>query len=276
MCRVVLMIAVLLPTHAISQDKNYVDVSGVTGSATLTDNKTLADVQQEALKEAKVKALRKAGISENITKNQILITEQSDNEFRQSFNEISQVELDGAITDWEIIEQSKKIDLNDDLIVKITINARVIKYKSRNDPSFNAKLEGFSAVYEVGEPVKFSIRPTKNAYMTIFNFSEDYAQVIYPLNFHQNSYLLKGHTYHAPFTEDLSNYKAELAHDKTMESNRLVVVLTREKINFNWSNEISGNLAKETKTSMKQVLSWINRIEPKNRQVFYRSYIVKR
>jgi len=259
--------------NGLAQEENIVKVSGVKGKAVLPDNKTLEEAKQEALKNAKTQALREAGISEKIRKNQMLVTDQTDQELQQSFNEISQIEVGGAIVNYSVTNTDKSIGEYDNVKITIEIDARVKKYKTGPDPSFDGQIEGMASVYKKDEPLGFSITPTQDAYLTIFNLGEEEYQIIYPLRTHPDTMLQQGTTYHSPFSEEMLPYKADISDDKQMENNRLVIVLTKQNIPYTWSSQ--GKYDLETKTSLKQVLSWINRIEPSKRRVYFYPYTVK-
>ncbi len=263
----------LITSNGLAQEENIVKVSGVKGEAVLTDKKTLKEAKQEALKNAKTQALREAGISEKIRKNQMLVTDQSDQELQQSFNEISQIEIGGAIVNYKVTNTEKTIGEHENVKITVVINAEVKKYKTGPDPSFDAQIEGLSSVYEEDEPLDFSITPTQDAYLTIFNLGEEQYQIIYPTRKHPDTMLQQGTTYHSPFSDEIQPYGVEIDSKEQMENNRLVIVLTKQNIPYTWTSKGENDL--ETKTSLKQVLSWINRIEPNKRRVYYKPYTVK-
>src|SRR6056297_2713214 len=119
-----------------------IKVKGIEGSYIISQDITPKQAKEKALEEAKKNALREAGISENISSTNVLATDADKEDMEQVFNEFSSVEINGKVIDWEIISEEKYEDQYGNFVVKVVINADVVKYRKEQDKSFRFKVEG--------------------------------------------------------------------------------------------------------------------------------------
>ncbi len=246
--------------------QKIVNVSGVKGMAYISGDISPNQAKEIALKEAKINALKAAGIGENIKSYQLLFTSQEKNDYSQFFNSDIQSEIQGAVESFYIVNEAtvKKSDF--ELYVEITIDAAVIKYETKPDITFDANIEDLKAVYNNHDNLSFSLNTSQNCYLTIFNLSDTEAILMFPNAYEKQTSLQANKTYKFP----LGNVDYELETNfKDKESNRLIFVFTKSEIPF-------IKMDKDQVTTNDAIFSWIFSITPDQRKVEYHSlFIVK-
>ena len=246
--------------------QKIVKVSGVKGIAYITGNISPNEAKALAVNDAKINALKAAGISENIKSYQLLFTSQEKNDYSQFFNSDIQSEIQGAVESFSIVNEAtvKKSDF--ELYMQITIDAVVIKYETKPDVTFDANIEGLKAVYNNHDNLSFSLSTTQNCYLTVFNINDLEATLMFPNAYEKNNSLVAKQSYKFP----LGNVDYELETNlKDKESNRLIFVFTKIEIPF-------IKMDKDQVTTSEAIFSWIYSMMPDQRKVNYHSlFIVK-
>lgn len=262
MKRVYSLIVLLSFLKIASQETKNVSIRG---SAYISGKVSPDEARKEALNDTKLNALRVAGISEQVSTYNLLFSAQNNNDFKQFFNSSTQSELQGAIKTYSITSE-KTIQKNENEL-EIKINAEVIKYKTQKDPSFDVKIEGINGVYTSGQKLNFGINCTKNCFVTIFNIVDGKAcLVLCPQKSKPVFELGANKKYNFPIDFDKEN-DYELETDKQKESNQIICVFTKTKIDFIQADK-DGN------TDFETMLTWIYNIPPDQRKVDYQSFFI--
>ena len=97
-------------SEALARDKRQVD--NVTAKVYMQSNENLKEVKERAFQKAKVKALRKAGISEGISAWKMQYTQQKGDKVKQSFVESISSEMNGDILSYDTVEQGKHLEVD--------------------------------------------------------------------------------------------------------------------------------------------------------------------
>ncbi|OGU41408.1 MAG: hypothetical protein A2X61_13150 [Ignavibacteria bacterium GWB2_35_12] len=255
--------------------KEIIEVKNVKGFCEIK-NISPEEAKSRAIIEAEKEALRKAKITEQISVSGILITNQDDQNFYQIFNEISTVEINGAIFDYDVVNEVKYIDKNDNWICEVEIDAKVIKYNTKKDPSFNFKVDGIKKIYQDGDVLNFSIEPSQNGYLKIFNFNDSNCILLYPfqnkidtfLNDEEEHLFKKNQLCNFPVKEFIGNNRNETGYTLEVlsedENNYIVIVFTKQYLPF------------IENVNIKNILKWIYSIPPDQREVKYFQFIIKK
>jgi len=239
-----------------------IQVKNATGSCIIA-NISPEKAKEEALFNAKVDALRKAGIPENVLAN---VTKMG-----EFFLETSTAEIGGGVIGYDIVDEDIKIvtpegERSKILIVEIIINANVIKYDKEKDPSFQLQVQGIKKVYGNNETLTFSVTPYQNGYLRIFFFDEDgLGEQIYPdKKLEPNELFLHDETINFP-KNDQYYYVLKLT-DKTKpkEINRMLFIFLKDNIHYT-----------ENKATMHSVLNWAAKISPDRRTQEFREFIIE-
>lgn len=263
------IILILFTQATFSQQKIKIRASGSCTSAELSVKET----KFKAVEDAKENALRKAGISENITFTSILRTCQTGNNLKQIFDEFLSSEIHGEVMLDTIISEKLKIINSRNFIYEVEIEATVYRYESTKDPEFTYKIEGINASYSVNDYLKFSFTPNKDGYLKIFNVTDDsIVSILYPNINNQIPYLsdvegvkfIKYHKVKFPMHPAYEKgYSLKLGVGKSDEMNYLLFVFTKKNIPFN------------EKVSLHNVLKWIYSMSPDEREISYFELIIK-
>jgi len=213
------------------------------------------EARQRAIEEAKKEALRRAGIEERIRATEALSTIDSKEQFQQMYSSFSSVELNGAITRFDVVkDEIIKENIDGQLYATITINATVKKYTTKPDPEFKFEVRGLRNGYRNGELITFSVNPNKEGYLKIFvvDNNVDAAQ-LFPNYLEPNRKMNTKENVSFP-TSNIQ-YTAKKTTKERHEHNLWVFVYTKSDIPF------------YSEVTYQSVLDWINKIEPYDREV---------
>lgn len=231
-----------------------INVNNAIGSYIGNDNETPNIVKEKALNNAKINALSKAGIAEDISSYNLLYQQDKNGDFQQIFDSQFQSEIRGAIQSYEIINEKRGANEFGNLFIEITINAKVIKYNKKSDPTFTSKINGIKSVYNHGDKLEFNLIVSQDFYLTIFYFNDEESGLIYP-NSQEDSKLFIADEVHS-FPTKRADYFLEI--EKKEETNRLIFVFTKEDYKFITQNS-------ERLASKDEIFEWIYSISPDRR-----------
>lgn len=256
----------LYVSPVISQD--IIEVKGIVGEAPIVGRISEDEARKQALNSAKVEALRKAGVGENIQTYENLFRSELNNDFTEFFSSDIQTELRGAIQSYEIVSHRRKVDPVTNLfMVEVTIDAAVILYKSSPDPTFNVKVEGIKAIYGEGELLTFSLQATQACYLHVFSITDNYTCLLYPNMLEKFQEIKPNQRMEFPFGNlDYLLFKS----GKGIDNNRMVFVFTKKPIQF-----LKHSGGEEQLTASETIFSWIYSIMPEERMVDYHAFTVR-
>lgn len=236
-----------------------IKVENIKGSAFVSGDVSPNQAKALALNEAKINALKKAGIDEQINTYQILFSSQLKNDYSQFFSSDIQSEMQGAVKSYKLMSERLYCKSEQEIICDVEIDATVIKYDTRPDVSFSANIEGIKAAYNNGENLTFSLKVTKDCFLTIFNITDKEATLLYPNEYEKQAELKKMDSYRFP----MAKIDYSLGNEtKKQETNRLIFVFTKTQIPF-------IKMDKQQVTSHEEIFSWIYSIPPDQRKVEY-------
>jgi hypothetical protein len=246
--------------------QKQVKVSGIKGTAFISGDVSPNQAKLIALNDAKINALKAAGIGENIKSYQLLFSSQEKNEFSQFFSSDIQSEIQGAVSSYEITNQATVKKSDEVLNIEITIDASVIKYETKPDNTFDAYIEGLKAVYNNHDKLTFTVKTTQDCYLTIFNITDVDATLMYPNNYEKQNSFNSIKVYHFPLGQVDYALETDL---KEKESNRLIFVFTKTAVPF-------IKMDKDQVTTNEAIFNWIYSIMPDQRKVEYRSLVIQK
>lgn len=272
MCRhrcILLLFASSLVMVSYAQETKKIISKGIS----ITRDISPLEAKFRAIEDAKINALKKAGISEEISLSNFLHTTQVNNNFNQSFNEISTSEINGAITIDTILSESRKFDEYNNMIIEVEILSNVYKYSSKSDPDFTFKVENIRDVYYSGEYLKFNFTPTRDGYLKVFNIADDNAFVLYPYENEEVQYLSDEKARLFKANKEVlfpvhpaykKGYKIHINENKKEEINLLIFFYTKTVTPF------------YKRKNYKDILQYIYEIPPEKRSISYINVLIKR
>ena len=236
-----------------------IDVKKIKGSSIISGDVSPNAAKIQALNDAKINALKAAGIDEKINSYQLLSTSTVKNDYSQFFSSDIQSEMQGAVKSYSMLSQNVYCKNENEIVCDVVIDAAVIKYDSKPDVSFDVNIEGIKGVYNNGDNLFFSVKTTKDSYLHIFNITDMQAGLLFPNQYEKQNKISKDQTVKFPMAE--INYG--LGNDlKKQETNRLIFVFTKTSIPF-------IKIDKEQVTASEQIFSWIYSIAPDQRKIEY-------
>lgn len=234
-------------------------IKNVTGTSVIS-NITPEEALEKAINSAKIKALREAGIPEIVHETNLLSTTEINEKFDQIFSSISSVEISGKVLDYEITDTTNYVNEFGNFVLKVTLNAEVIRYRSVSDKEFRFKIDGIKSVYQDNSKLSFTLHPYKEGYMHIFLFiGTKEALLVFPNKYEKNNCLKPDTDYNFPLNPSI---EYELYCDKDSEINHLAFVFTKKDIPFN------------VEPGYKSVIKWIFSIEPSERNIIHKSLTI--
>lgn len=254
----------LLPISISAQ--KIVNIKQVKGISIINDNLSYKEAKLEALNDAKINALKQAGVIENINSYQVLMSTQGNKDFSQFFSSGILTDLQGAVSKYVITKDyyyNKKSE--NELTVEVEISAEVILYDSKADPEFEIKLEGLKGIYLNKENLEFTITPTIDCYLKVFNWNQGDANMIYPNSYESSIKLEKGKKISFPILK--MNYLLK-ADDNMDEKSKLLFVFTKKELAFININE-NGSI------SLDNLFNWLSLIPLDQKKVFSKSILIQ-
>ena len=277
MRNVICLILVLFFQTGITSAQKILNFNGIKGEYIVDSNAdiSLKAAYEKAVNEAKMEALRKAGVTENVSSSDIMTSSESGKGFKEEMNSFVSVEINGAVLNDSIVEKRSFTNQFGNLVVQVLINVDVIKYESRSDVSFDFKVEGVKEYYENGDLMNFAFLPYSEGYLKIFNVNDSESFVVFPfsstdypfLNDTIDRFFKPNVGIHFPVNKLMGDPKTKqvgysLSTDAPREHNYLIFVYTKENVPF------QGNL------NYKSVLNWIYRIAPDKRKVQFFDFVI--
>jgi len=237
-----------------------IQVKNVVGTCIIA-NITPEKAKEIALFNAKIEALKLAGIPENVLAE---ITQMG-----EIFLETSNVEIGGGVTGYDIVSEDINIiqeGRSKVMVAEVVINANVIKYNKEKDLSFQIQVQGIKSAYRDKETLSFAVTPFQNGFLRIFLFEEDgTGEQLYPdkdlepdMLFSQNGTIrfpVNNHYYYVLEKTDKTKIK---------ETNRILFVFLKDNVRFT-----------ENHITWQSVSNWTAKISPDRRTQLFREFTIE-
>lgn len=263
---VIVMLTAFTFNFSIAQE--VINVTGAKGSGIIAGSITPAQAKQEALNQAKVEALRLAGVTENLQSYQSLFKSEINNDFSEFFSSDVQAELQGAVKNYTIVKEENKVN-GSVFSIEITIDATVVLYDAKPDPTFSIRVNGIKGIYDNGEELKFSVFATQDCYLHIFNITDYDSFLLYPNPHEEQKVITASKNVEFPFGH--VNYWLEKnPKAKGVEMNRVVFVFTKQPVKF-----LNFTLKDDQVTSNEAIFSWIYSLMPDQRKVDFQVFTIR-
>ncbi len=217
---------VCVPFLVSGQEKN---VENVKGEWVISNDITPSKARENALNQAKVEALRTAGVPENIFESTLQYRSENPKESNEKFESLVSNSITGEVVDYKIIKEQKRINEFNNWIYEVWINATVILHKNAKDPGFELDVKNLRENYSSPDKLGFEIRPKKDGYLTIFILSESGGIQLYPNKLERSEKFTGQKDYDFPRSKALDY---EVSTDLDFEINYLLFFFTKQEIAF--------------------------------------------
>lgn len=253
-----------------AQAQQTISVQGARGTAYITGDISANQAFHQALNQAKINALSLAGISEHISSYAALLSSQLNNDFSEFFSGEIMSEIQGAVRKHTLVKQEKTIDPETSIIkLSVEIDAEVIRYETRPDPAFDAIVKGIKPVYSHGETLSFTVESTQNAFLHIFNITDNESFLLFPNVIEKDNKILARQE--RSFPSDKIEYYLETTKQNP-ETNRLVFVFTKQPLAYLRVDVQEYDQVVEND----HIFTWIYSISPDQRLIVPVSFVIRK
>lgn len=230
-------------------------IKEIAGTAVGGGTQTPEQVKQKAINAAKVEALKKAGVAENISSYTDYFRSETEDKMEELFTSDILSNINGTVKDVVVLESKPSFTPEGQIKCDVKISCTVVKYKTTKDMGFTANFDGIKNIYREGEGLEFSVKPHKNCYIRAFWFTSE-SFILLP-NQVEKSQLLSAQTnYEFPNKKLIESYEVTIENaNANRETNRLVIVLLKEDLYY--TGEIK----------YKPITDWIMSIPPDERLI---------
>lgn len=235
-----------------------IKLENISGEAIGGEAESLLEVKQRAVNNAKINALKEAGISENIKTYTDYFQSETDEEYEELFASNIFTNIQGSVTEVEITNTRRSFTEDGMLKVEVIINCTVLKYLTEDDLTFNYWVDGIKPNYNHNDLLEFSFKPASDGFLKAFIFTKTEAYQLFPNSLEKSRLLVKDNEYKFPLGR--VNYRLETA--KRSEMHRIVYVFMKEDIPYTHS------------VNYKQIFDWIFSIPPDQREIKSFSFTV--
>tara|TARA_B100001250_G_C19755700_1_gene769977 strand:+ start:33 stop:848 length:816 start_codon:yes stop_codon:yes gene_type:complete len=239
------------------------------------NNESFDLAYKKGIQEAKVEALRKAGVKENIKSFSRLYTSEDNTGFNEIFQSDILTDLSGRIIEWDVSDPMKTCNDNISYIT-FEVDAKVKKYKQERDQKFVATISPEPKDFYMDEAnIEFRLMPFEDCFVKIFYISETSEQLMYPLKNtdpeKEKKYLLNKKWVKEKFHP--IDWMTVAKDREENEKGQIVIVLTKKDIPFdNVTEDDDGWLSV---TNSEDIFKWILNIERHERMEYHYSFFIK-
>lgn len=236
------------------QRDKTIELENIQGQAIGGINTAPIEVIERAIKNAKINALTKAGIHEEINTYQNLFRSETAEEYEEVFMSDVFTNISGVVQSVIVKDTVARFDpTNYGLKVTVITDATVIKYATKEDRTFDAWVKGIKSVYPSSSLATFELKPTQDCYVRAFLIArEQESYQLFP-NEYEKDFMLKANQVQKFPTLSYLDY--ELTTKMEKEPHRIIIVMVKEQIPYT------------SEVAYKPILDWIFSIPPEKRIV---------
>jgi hypothetical protein len=159
------VIFLLLNSSLYAQEKvKEISLKNIKGIAVGSNTESIDQVIKRAVSEAKIEALKQAGIEENIASFTNYFQSENNNTYEELFTSDILSDIRGAVKHVEIIKTEKTFNEFGNLEIEVIINCTVVKYISEKDITFDVWVDGVGLFYANESKLLFKIKSSKHIY----------------------------------------------------------------------------------------------------------------
>ncbi len=240
-----------------------------------------------AIKRAQAEAVRQV-VGTDVQAEQVNSSVQSGEERVERFSQIVRTGASGRVINSEVLTD-ETVERAGNLFYKIRLQATVVPEQGQSDPSFDVgvSLNEKDRVYlDRGRRTKSQelvarFRPSKDAYLTVFNVTPDTIRVVWPNSRLPDTFVSADSTAEFP-PPDMRRlglrWRVQVPEGKQEVTERIVVVATKKKIPFQPvpNYDVTEGRLKTAGATIEALNRWLVGIPLNQRTVTTATYTVKR
>ena len=255
----VLLMAILVPAIAFGQAKKKVE--HVKGQWVVSNDITLLQARENALQQAKVEALRQAGVPEIISESNLKYHSEKPDQMKELFESLASVAISGEVSAYTIVKEEKKLNEYNNIVYDVWIDATVVVHQGVKDHGFSMEVKGVRDRYSSPDQLTFDIAPWKEGYLTAFILSEKESAQLFPNETERQEKLAAQTKYHFPRSTAV---EYEVTSESPLEVNYLLLLYTKQEIPF----------MKEP--TQENILKFIAGIDPSQKSLKSYSFLIQK
>lgn len=218
---IITIVLILMGFSALqAQEKKIVEGMG---KVQISDDMSPAVARERALQEARLDALRKAGVAEYISETSALFQESNQEKMDQLFSSIINVETRGEVAEYTVVKEEKKTEYGQ-WFQEVVIEAVVYVHAEKPDPGFRADVKGVREIYYLNDNLTFDAYPYQDAYLRVFILTSTHADQLFPNEWEKQYRVTAGKSHSFP-SGGRVDYKMET--EKQKEVNYIFFLFTK-------------------------------------------------
>lgn len=212
-----------------------------------------------ALEAAKTEALRMANVEQEIKSTQAIHVTSTE----QLLSSFSTIELRGAVVEYDVVREDLLTQRDGLMYCRVVINAVVQKYRTKADPEFTLEIRGLSeSGYRQGQRITFEVMPHGDGYLHLFMVDPlRVVDRVFPSDLELERRFAADSAVLFPTTATVVYTASKGTQDK-MESNFLIVVMTKQNVKF------------KQDVTLDNLMGWVNSLEPDQRVVAVENILI--
>jgi len=254
-----LMICIAGITSTLGQQRKKVEQ--VKGEWVVSNDITPTQARENAINQAKIEALRLAGVPEIISESNVKYHSEKPEQMKELFESLATVAISGEISEFSIVKETKKLNEFGNIVYDVWIDATVVVHQSAKDQGFNMEVRGVREGYSSPDQLTFEVTPWKEGYLTAFILGEKESSQLYPNNSESQEKLSAQTVYTFPRSKAV---EYEISTENSMEINYLVLLYSKQEIPF----------MKEP--TQQNILKFIAGIDPAQKSLKSYSFLIKK
>ncbi len=242
-----------------AQEKKKVEQ--VIGEWEISNDITPTQAREKAINQAKVEALRQAGVPELISESNVLYHSENPQRMKELFESLTTTSISGELAEATVTNEEKKVNEQGNIMYRVWIDATVVIHNSPKDPSFGAEVKGIRENYNSPDKLTFEIQPLKDGYLTVFIVSDKEGVQLFPNKLERQEKLEALRKYEFPISRGLDY---EVTTESAMEVNYVLMLYTKDEMPF---------IKEQTPQN---ILSFVSAIDPSRKWMKTFSILIKK
>ena len=254
-----LMVCAVGASSSFGQQKKKVE--HVKGEWVVSNDITPMQARENAINQAKIEALRQAGVPEFISESNLQYHSEKPEQMKELFESLASVAISGEVSEFSIVKEDKKLNEYGNIVYDVWIDATVVVHKSAKDEGFNMEVRGVRESYSSPDQLTFEVTPWKEGYLTAFILSEKESSQLFPNNSERQERLAAQTVYPFPRSKAV---EYEVSTGNSVEINYLILLYSKQEIPF----------MKEP--THQNILKFIAGIDPAQKSLKSYSFLIKK
>jgi hypothetical protein len=240
--------------------QKIVKVNQATGVVTLHGDLSLNRAKEKAIQEAKLDALRQAGVGEQISETSMLFQQSTTEKADALFSSLISNQINGEIAGFEVLSEGVKNNYEQP-VYEVVIRAEVKVYDQEETSGIQVELSGIRDQYFDQEALQFSVQSNRDGYLHAYIVTESEVYQIFPNAYEKSHAIVGGKAIQFPINTGI-DYKLEITKPEAIHY--LVLLFTTEAVKLS------------PPSTLNELLSRLAGLPRKQKTVEWHSFIVRK